>query len=130
TACTEKDDEFLRQRGRIAEKFPSGLWLERNGGKLVALKVDIPKHSKKLHRYLAWVKKNEAVIVYEDGTARCNDAGELMTTWSIIPENMPSTARWYIYFGDISPKRITVPKHYRMMVGIPANGDPFEPEAA
>jgi len=111
TSLTKADIAVLRQHGGRDKMIASGLWLERNGGKLVALKVDIPKHSKKLARFLAWVKKNEAVILDENGVARCNDAGELWTTASAVSDYIPAGAQWYIHFGDIPPKRITVPKH-------------------
>jgi hypothetical protein len=88
----------------------SGLWLDRNSGKLVGLRVDIPKHSTKLHRYLTWAKKHEAVILDENDMARCNDAGEVMTTWNAIGEQIPCAAQWYIHFGDIPPRRIIFPE--------------------
>jgi hypothetical protein len=102
---TEADIGFLRQQGREGE-VAAGMWMSRNGGN-VSLKIDIPKHSKKLFHYLTWVKKNEAVIVSEDGTAYCNDDGELMTTARLVSVHLPSSARWYVHFGDIPPKRIT-----------------------
>jgi len=85
------------------------MWMTRNGGNLVSLRIDIPKHSKKLSHYQTWVKKYEAVILNKDGVARCNDDGEPWTTASHLRDCLPSVAHWYIHFGDISPKRITPP---------------------
>ena len=94
------------------------MWLARNGGNLVSLKIDVPKHSKKLFHYQTWIKKNEAVIVNEDGVGRCNDEGELWTTASHLRDCLPSMAHWYIYFGDISPKRITPPYERPKALGV------------
>jgi hypothetical protein len=105
TLLTKADTAFLREQGREDEAAP-GVWLPRNGGNLLSLKIDIPKHSKKLSHYQTWVKKNEAVIVNKDGVGRRNDEGELWTTASHLEGCLPSMAHWYIYFGDISPKRI------------------------
>ena len=74
----------------------------------IELKIDIPKHSKKLSHYQTWVKKNEAVIVNKDGVGRRNDEGEPWTTASHLEDCLPSMTQWYVYFGDIPPKRITV----------------------
>jgi hypothetical protein len=107
TLLTEADITFLRQQGREDEIPPDGMWLSRCE---VSLKIDIPKHSKRLFHYWTWAKKNEVEIVDEEGFARCNDAGELMTTANVVWRgHLPSTALWYVHFGDIPPKRITAP---------------------
>jgi hypothetical protein len=79
------------------------MWLDRNGARL---KVEVPRHSRKLAHFLTWVKKHNAVIICEDGAARASDDGELMTTASLVEDYIPSGARWYVYFGDIRPKWI------------------------
>ena len=78
---TGADIEFLRQQGR-EDEVVAGMWMTRNSGNLVSLKIDIPKHSKKLSHYQTWVRKNEAVILNKDGVGRCNDDGEPWTTAS------------------------------------------------
>jgi len=67
----------------------------------------VPKHSKKLHHYRSWVKANDAMIVDEFGNGRCNDAGKIWTTAGHLKDCLSSMSRWYVYFGDISPKKIT-----------------------
>jgi hypothetical protein len=88
---TKADIEFLHRQGR-EDEAASGKWLMRNGGGLVSLKIQVPRHSKKLFHFLTWVKKNEAVIVFEDDMARCNDAGEIMTTAHVSTGCLPSSS--------------------------------------
>src|SRR5262249_26032090 len=83
TLASEADAAWGRKRGwndLAAEKH----WLYRKDGDLVSLRVNLPKHSKRLVHYRTWVKKHEAVIIFEDGSCRCNDDGELMTTANLI----------------------------------------------
>jgi hypothetical protein len=91
TEATEADAAWCRKRGwddQAADKH----WLYRNNGNTVRLVVSIPKYSKRLVHYLTWVKKNEAMIVFEDGSCRCSDDGELMTTANLIPDPMPAVS--------------------------------------
>ena len=103
---SEADIKFLRQRGR-GDEAATGIWLNRNGGNLLRLRINVSEHSKKLHHYRSWVKANDAMIVDQDGNGRCNAAGEIWTTAGHLKDCMPSMSRWFIYFGDISPKKIT-----------------------
>jgi len=110
TEMTEADVAWARRRGfddMAAEKH----WMERANGNTVRLAVNIPKYSKRLAHFRTWLRKNP-VIVFEDGSARCNNAGDLMTTADITANILdcapPSSARWYVHFGDVPPKRIEV----------------------
>lgn len=111
TETTEADVAWARRRGfddMTAEKH----WMERANGNTVRLAVNIPKHSKRLAHFRTWIRKNPTVIVFEDGSARCNNAGDLMTTANITANILdcapPSSALWYVHFGDVPPKRIEV----------------------
>ena len=111
TRMTEADAAWCRKRGwndMAAEKY----WMGRNNGNTVRLAVNIPKHSKRLAHFRTWIRKNEVAIVFEDGSARCNNAGDLMATANITANILdcapPSSALWYVHFGDVPPKRIEV----------------------
>jgi hypothetical protein len=108
TALFSKADiEFLRRQGRDDEAA-TGTWLMRNGGKVVRLEIDVPRHSKKLFHYRTWVKANEVLIIFGDGKGRCNDAREPLTTASHLSDCLPTMlTHWYIHFGDIPPRRIS-----------------------
>jgi hypothetical protein len=75
-------------------------WLQHDAvyGIPVCLKVDLPRHSKKVVHYLTWMQKSHMIARFPNGTVMTSK--EFVRDYIILKwESRSLTGRWYVYFG-------------------------------
>ena len=77
------------------------------GEEMAAIAVRFVTVTRRLAHYLTWAKKNTALSwSTKTGMPRRDDDGNLYMTDSCCAAAGPVVDNWYVYFGNISPKRI------------------------